>query len=244
MRANLTITACCFLLCVLLLLFAYRPLQDSPAAEAEPPRKAELADGQSWWRLVLLPGVLVTMLVQFVVQFVDRGLFTVVPLFVVKLLGAEGGAGAATGLIIGLGALGVACSASLYGRLAARRSPDRLLIFALGAGLVLVLPMALVQSVAALTVLRVLLALTAGGVATLAYTRAARDVPISRSATGFSLVTSSSMLGGAISPFLVGLLASLELRVVFVANAALYALAIAALVRSSRFQVPGSKRTR
>jgi MFS family permease len=233
-RANLTVSVSCFVLCLLLLMFAYRPVSASPAAAAEVPRQPRPASSPSWWALVLLPGVFATMLIQFVVQFVDRGLFTVVPLFVTSLLADAGGAGATTGLITGLAALGVALSASLYGRLAARHSPDLLLTIALGIGLVLVLPMALVQTVEALTVLRVLLAVAAGGLATLAYTRAARVVPASRSATGFSLLTSSAMLGGAVSPLLVGLLASLDLRVVFVVDALLYALASAVLLRSRR----------
>ena len=231
-RANCLVSAACFLVGVVLMAATYRELPVGPAAAVgSSTRPARERDQQPWWTLASLPGFAGTMVILFVAHFVDRGLFTVVPLFVTRLLGPGGGAGAATGLIIGLGALGVALSANLYGRLAAGRSLDRLLAVALAAGLVCILPMALVQTVELLTVLRVLLAVVAGGAATLAYTRAGRDLPASRSATGFSLLASSAMLGGALSPFLVGLLAGFDLRVVFVADALLYAVALGALGR-------------
>lgn len=236
-RSSFFVAAGCCLAGALLLAFGYR---QPPSEQSESPAGArdthspvdELGSGKSAQAepstldLLRLPGFISTMAVLFGVHFVERSFFTVVPLFVVLLIGAGEGAGATTGLIIGLGALATALSANLYGLLARRHSPDLLLRLALVGGMLIVPPVALVTSVEGLAILRVLQALVAGGALTLAFTRAGRDLPAGRAATGFSLLNSGAMLGAAISPFLVGLLASLNLRAVFVVDGLLYALAL------------------
>lgn len=245
-RSNFLAAGACCLIGAIVLAIGYRQPADEPSAppgsqseipssSEEAPRSSQPARVEvSTLDLLRLPGFLGTMAILFVVQFVERGFFTVVPLFVVLLIGAGEGAGATTGLIIGLGALGTALSASLYGQLLRRHSPELLLRLALLGGLLIVLPVALVTSVEALTVLRTLVALVAGGALTLAYTRAGRDLPSGRAATGFSLLNSGAMLGAAVSPFLVGLLASLNLRAVFLVDSVLYALALALVFRLIR----------
>jgi MFS family permease len=82
--------------------------------------------------------------------------------------------------------------------------------------------------------LRVLLALLAGGTLTIAYTLASQVIPEGDRATAFGLLSSCSMFGGAIGPLLGGLLSVMKIRVVFAANALIYAVLILLVLKFFR----------
>ena len=65
-----------------------------------------------------------------------------------------------------------------------------------------------------------------GGTMSLAYTMGARLAPSERSGLTLAVLASCGMLGGAISPIMAGFLGQLSLRVVFIATAAAYAIAV------------------
>jgi MFS family permease len=181
-----------------------------------------------------LPAFLSSVAILFCSQFVERSFFLVIPLAVALLLGRDEGIGTATGLILGVGALTAALSATVYGRLARTRSIDQLLGIALGGGAVLTAPIALVSTVWALAALRVAQALISAGATTLAYARAGRQLPASRGALGYAMLTSGSMLGAAFAPMLVGVLAGFSLPLVFVVDALLCGLGFLILLRTRR----------
>jgi DHA1 family multidrug resistance protein-like MFS transporter len=189
--------------------------------------------GRAWPELLRLPGFAETLALLFCTNFVERSFFTVVPIFVTLLLGGGESAGLTIGLILGAGALATALSSTTYGRLSGSRPIDRLLIVALSGGMVALAVLLALPGVESLAVMRVAFALVAGGAITLAFTRAGREVPAARAATGYSLLSSSGMMGGAIAPFLVGAIGGINIMLVFVADILLYGTALGVVIRSS-----------
>jgi MFS family permease len=109
-----------------------------------------------------------------------------------------------------------------------------ILIGTLAAGLLICLPLAAVQSPLQLLVLRVLLGIFAGGSITLAYSRANAVVPPDGKGAAFGVLSSVSLFGSAVSPLAMGALTALDLRAVFLADAALYAAALVASLTQRR----------
>jgi MFS family permease len=185
-------------------------------------------------RILALPLILPLLPILFLVNAVDRSLALVVPLVLAEMIGPGPGVVATTGAVVSAGAFASAASAYLLGRGATRRSPMRLLLSSLAGGCLAIAPLAACQTVGAFAALRILLGLAVGGAATLAYTLGGDVIPAGARASGYGLLSSVAMLGGAVGPILSGLLSAIDLRASFVAGAALYlamSLHVALLVR-------------
>jgi DHA1 family multidrug resistance protein-like MFS transporter len=199
---------------------------------AAPPRPARALPFRA---IVALPGFAVLLTLLFFINMVDRSLFLSVPLFLSRLLPEGTAVEPAVGTVMSLGALAGAASAYLLGRRAGRVAPPVLLAWSLGLSVVTILPMALCRSVAAVAAVRVLLGLAVGGAATLAYTVGGGVIPAGSRATGYALLSSVAMLGGAMGPILTGALSALDLRAPFLAGGLIYlALAIPAALIARR----------
>jgi DHA1 family multidrug resistance protein-like MFS transporter len=199
------------------------------AAPAAPPRAPTFAS------ILALPGLGLLMPLLFFINVVDRSLYLAVPLLVAGLARPGAPVEAAVGAIMSLGALASAASAFVLGRRAAARAPAALLLWSLAASVAAILPMALCRSLLPVALLRVLLGLAIGGAATLAYTVAGGILPAGSRATGYALLSSVAMLGGAAGPILAGLLSAFDLRAPFVAGGLIYlALAAPAAVMARR----------
>jgi DHA1 family multidrug resistance protein-like MFS transporter len=148
----------------------------------------------------------------FLLNLVDRSLFLVVPLFVSSLATEPAGAEAVTGVVVSAGALASAASAYLLGHKAGQVSPMSLLFYSLAGSTVTIVPMAFCRSVLPFAALRFLLGLAVGGAMTLAYTIGGHLLPPEALATGYSILSSTAMLGGALGPTLCGLLAAIDVR--------------------------------
>ena len=83
-------------------------------------------------------------------------------------------------------------------------------------------------------VVRTLLGLLAGGTISLAYTMGARLAPSERSSLTLSVLASCGMLGSATAPILAGMLGQLSLRIVFLATAAAYLIAVVLVLLPTR----------
>lgn len=246
-RATFVVTAGLCLLALLMLLTLYRgparapvgaarePGDDSGGSGAPPrgggsprgPGAAPHSRREGLLQIASLPAVLLTL---FVVNFIGRSFTPILPLHLARLgVPAERLAGS-TGLLISVYALAAALSASLLGRAAAQLPPRRLLAVSLVGGAACVLPMALVQRFESLLLLAALLGLTSGGALTLSYTIGGLLVPAARRGAAFGLFSSAALVGGALSPAAAGLLSRLELRAIYLADGALFALLAAALV--------------
>jgi DHA1 family multidrug resistance protein-like MFS transporter len=177
------------------------------------------------------PQYLTTLLVLFFVNMADRTFGLTVPLFLEEL-----GTSAAwvAGAVISVATFGEAASAWMSGRLASRMSLRRLIIGRLVLSIAVLAPMVYVSSTAQFSVLRVVLALLAGGTLTLIVSAASDVIPDHHRGTGFALLSSTSMLGGAAGPLVAGSLAGWSIRSVFVFNAVVYALMVAFVHRNVR----------
>ncbi len=158
----------------------------------------------------------------FLINLVDRSLFLVVPLFIAHLAPQSAAIEATAGIVISAGAFASAASAYYFGRRAARTAPVRLLVWSLAGSCACILPLSLCRSIPPFAALRVFLGLAVGGAATLAYTIGGTLIPNQARATGYSILSSAAMLGGAIGPTLSGLLTSIDLRAPFLVGGLVY----------------------
>src|SRR5262245_48634095 len=187
------------------------------------------AQGASqFWRR---PHFLTTMLVLFSVNMADRTFGLTVPLFLEEL-GTT--ATWVAGAVISFATFGEAAAAWMSGRLANRMSLRRLISTRLLFSMAVLVPMAYVHSTASFSVLRVLLALLAGGTLTLTVTAASDVIPEEYRGTGFALLQSTGMLGGAAGPLVAGGLGAWSIRSVFVFNAIVCGLMVAFVRRNVR----------
>src|SRR5678815_2489088 len=181
-----------------------------------------------FWRR---PQFITTMLVLFSVNMADRTFGLTVPLFLEEL-GTT--ATWVAGAVISFATFGEAASAWMSGKLANRMSLRRLISARLLFSIAVLIPMIYVQTTASFSVLRVLLALLAGGTLTLTVTAARDVIPEEYRGTGFALLQSTGMLGGAAGPLVAGGLGGWSIRSVFVFNAIVYGLMVAFVRRNVR----------
>jgi len=189
-----------------------------------PPAK----EASSFWRR---PQFLTAMLVLFFINMADRTFGLTVPLFLEEL-----GTTAAwvAGVVISLATFGEALSAWISGKLASKVSLQSLISTRLVASIAVLLPMVYAYTTLQFSVLRVFLALLAGGMLTLTVTAASDVIPEEYRGTGFALLQSTSMLGGAAGPLVAGGLAGWSIRSVFVFNVIVYGLMVAFVRRNIR----------
>jgi DHA1 family multidrug resistance protein-like MFS transporter len=200
------------------------------ASKAPSPTARKLAGGPGMFGALraaaTLPGFLPVMVVLFLAQFVDRSFGPILPLYVAALGTPADQVASYSGLVVSLGAVGTAVSATALGQLAGRLPGRRLLLATLVAGTALCFPMALVATPGQLLLVRTLLGLFAGGTLTLAYSLANDAVPAASKGAAFGVLSSISLLGSASSPLITGALTRLDIRTVFALDSVLYAIAL------------------
>lgn len=179
------------------------------------------AGGWTFRRILGLPLFLPLLPLLFFINMVDRSLFLSVPLYVRSLVPGQA-VEAIVGILMSGGALASAGSAWMFGRRAGRIAPARILLWSLGVSAVLILPMAFCRTIVPFAILRLLLGLSIGGAATLAYTLAGDLIPGVVRATGYGILSSVAMLGGAVGPILTGFLSARDLRAPFIVGGIVY----------------------
>ena len=172
------------------------------------------------------------MLMLFALNMADRTFGPILPLFIEQLGTPQSRLVAVSGAIISGAAFAEALSAWASGKLAARISLRRLITGRLILSVIALTPMVFVSSTEQFSVLRVFLALLTGGTLTLALSAASHVIPQERRGTGFALLSSTSMLGGATGPLVAGTIAGFSIRGVFVFNALVYLLMIGFVYRN------------
>ena len=188
----------------------------------------------SFRSLLLLPILLPLAGVLFLSQFVDRSLSPVLPLFIEDLGATPASAAFFAGLLTSGGAVASAAAAAVVGRLAVSRGVFPLLLASLVGGAIATLAMTLVQTVPQLLAARVALGLLAGGTVTLAYALGAAHLPRESRGATFGLLSTGMMVGGGLSPFVAGLLAAVDIRLVFIVGGGVYALSAIVSLRLPR----------
>jgi MFS family permease len=191
----------------------------------------EEGTGFRFWRR---PEYFTALMILFFVNMADRTFGPIMPLFLEELGTPRGALEMVSGALISAAAFGEAFSSWLSGRLAARVSLRRLITWRLILSIVVLLPMVVVRSPGQFSVLRVMLALLAGGTLTLALSAAHHVIPGEHRGAGFALLSGTSMLGGAAGPILAGAIAGVSIRGIFVANSVVYLLMIGFVYRNVR----------
>jgi DHA1 family multidrug resistance protein-like MFS transporter len=221
-RRAFLVAAACYAAALVLVLVLYReaPRQPAPAgtgdeAARRPPLRA----------LAALNGVPLLMGVIFWVQFADRSVGPILPLYLERL-GLEGPrvallAGTLFTVMAGSAALGNSMCPALLRRWDARA----VVAVATAVGGLATLLLTLAGGVASVTAIMVLFGLATGTALTAAYTTAGSRFQDSARGAGFGVLTSASLTALAVSPMASGALAALHIRAVF----ALDTVALAAL---------------
>ena len=160
------------------------------------------------------------MAVIFGLQFADRSLGPVLPLYVAQFVG-DSRVAIVSGILFSIMAATGALGHHMCGRLL-RRHSTRSVIAAgaaaagAGAGLLGATGNLWLMNAAA-----ALFGIGIGAAMTASYSAAGRVIPSGAHGTSFGVLTSASLTGMAISPFIAGLLAGTSIRAVFVVNLAI-----------------------
>jgi MFS transporter, DHA1 family, multidrug resistance protein len=217
-RNTCLVSSCCGLGALGMIHFLYREEngRDGKPASKSAERRISLREA------VALPSFGTMIAILFTVNCIERGFGPVIPLYVLALGTSAAHAAKTSGLIISLGLLAEAVSASIMGNRLKTTTPRKLLLWRLGGGMLAVIPMGLVWSSSQLMALRLFLGLIAGGCMVVVYTLGSRIIPPETRGTSFSFLSSSALLGGACGPIIAGFLTHIDLRAVFFFNAFLF----------------------
>jgi MFS family permease len=195
---------------------------DRAAASAAPPEEEDPAGQRVTFRDVLaFRNFILMMSVIFGLQFVDRSLGPVLPLYVDQSGMSHGRVAFVSGVLFSIMACTGALGHHICGRLM-RRYATRAVISAgaaaaaAGSGL-----MVLSGGVVALCVASAVFGIGIGVAMTAAYSAAGAVIPSGAHGTGFGVLTSASLIGMASSPFIAGLLGGTSIRVVFLLDLAM-----------------------
>ncbi len=212
---------------LLSILSLYRDADVAKPMEKEPSETA----GSGFWKR---PEYFTALMILFFVNMADRTFGPIIPLFLEQLGTPRSGLEMVAGALISVAAFGEAFSAWLSGKLASRVSLRRLITGRLVLSILVLAPMVFVHSVQQFSVLRVLLALLAGGTLTLALSAAHRVIPGEHRGTGFALLSGTSTFGGAAGPIISGAIAGFSIRSIFIFNSVIYLMMIGFVHRNVR----------
>src|SRR5881397_1710643 len=192
------------------------------ADRTKPPEKVSPGPSASgFWKR---PEYFTALMILFFVNMADRTFGPIIPLFLEELGTPRAGLEMVAGTLISVAAFGEAFSAWLSGKLASRVSLRRLITGRLVLSILVLLPMVFVHSTEQFSILRVLLALLAGGTLTLALSAAHHVIPGEHRGTGFALLSGTSTFGGAVGPIISGAIAGFNIRSIFIVNSVIYLL--------------------
>ena len=231
-RTSLMLTGILLIIPTILLTFTVKESFERPPADRAG-TKAKGGRG-SLLTLLALPGMAAALAILFMSRFTDRAMTPILPLYLIELETPDVLLATLTGLVVAAGALAAAGSSIVYGRWARPENTRRLLIVALAGGAVFAGLLALASGWVEVLIMRTLLGLLAGGTISLAYTMGARLAPADRSSMTLSVLASCGMLGSASAPILAGMISQFSLRIVFLATAVAYLIAVALAVFLAR----------
>lgn len=190
----------------------------------DPPRRMAVSGAGArvpMGNLLRRPVFLTCLIVILGFQLVDRSLGPVLLLFLVEIGVSPAQAGLASGLLFSVAAVSAAAGHHWAAPLTAARPARQVVVTSAAVGALALTGLALAGSLTTAGAWTALFSLMSGIAMTAAYATAGRVVPPSAHTTGFSLMTSASLAGMAISPVVAGLVAGASLRHVFAAGALL-----------------------
>jgi YVTN family beta-propeller protein len=213
------------LLCAVALAFVLRYYTETPrrVVHADEPRAPFTA-------ILGLAGVLPLLVVLFIVNFIGRSFTPILPMQLGRLGVSPEALASSTGLLISIYSVCAAASATLLGRASRTRPPRTMLVAALGAGAVTVLPLAWAGSFPAFVAFASLLGLASGGALTLCYTIGGLMVPAAHRTAAFGFFSAAALFGGSVSPSVAGAIAHWDLKGIYFVDATLFVVLAAGLL--------------
>jgi MFS transporter, DHA1 family, multidrug resistance protein len=186
---------------------------------------------------VLLMGVI------FVVQFVDKSLGPILPLYIAELGVTPDRVPIVSGILFGVLAATASVGHHLTGKMLKTHPPRTIIAWVSAIAGVAILLFVWHPAVGVLIAAMAIFGITVGIGMTAAYATAGGIIPHNARATGFGFLTSASLSGLALSPMASGFIAARSIRLVFAIDAVLLALVAAIVVRamSSSFRVDSAR---
>jgi MFS transporter, DHA1 family, multidrug resistance protein len=234
LRRSFFVTASFYVIALLIVAMMYR----EPAA-----RRDDQAGGQAavGFRAVLgFPNFPLLLAVIFGIQFVDRTLGPILPLYVTQIGVSAQRAPMISGFLFSIAACTAALGHHLCGRVIRRVPAKTILIAGAAVSSAAIAAFGLGASTWALAAAMAVLGVAVGAAMTAAYAAAGSVIPRGAHGTGFGLLTGAALAGLAVSPVLSGLLGGVSLRLVFVLDAVIGLIVVGAVARwmSSRPDAP------
>ncbi len=215
LRASFYVTASFYAIALVQLIVLYRepPTASHPSADAAKAEQVTFRSVFAFENFLLLMGVI------FAYQFVDRSFGPVLPLYVAAVGVPAARVAFVSGVLFSILACAAALGHHFCAALLARWSPrvviSRGAIAAAGAALAFIFA----SGPWSMAFASALFGLSVGASMTAAYTVAATVVPPHVRGAGFGFLTSSSLVGMALSPVVSGFMAATDIRTVFGADA-------------------------
>ena len=191
----------------------------------EPSRSRPVTEGRegqpSFRQVIKFEGLAVMMAVVFVMQYVDRSLGPVLPLFVAEVGVPLESVPVWSGILFSLSAVAGAIGNHLCTWFLERFPPGWVILGSTVGAAGVAASLATMSQVLLLAVWLPLFGLAIGICTTAAYTVAGRRIPSGAEGVGFGVLSSASMVGLALSPVVSGLIGSVSIRGVFLVDAIL-----------------------
>jgi MFS family permease len=152
----------------------------------------------------------------FTANFVDGSFMSLLPVVIGPLGAPEESLTLIAGAGVSLAGVAVVIAANLAGRLDGRIHPFTFIAPALAIAAALVIGLTLVGTWWQFMAVRVLIAIVAGAVPTLAFSAVANQAPASQRSATVGIATSVGMLGWAASPYISGLMVGIGLHWLYI----------------------------
>jgi DHA1 family multidrug resistance protein-like MFS transporter len=152
----------------------------------------------------------------FTANFVDGSFMSLLPVVIGPLGAPQESLTLIAGAGISLAGVAVVVAANLGGRLDGRMHPFTFIAPALAGAAVLVFALTLVDTWWQFVAVRILIAIVAGAVPTLAFSAVANQSSASQRSTAVGVATSVGMLGWAASPYISGLMVGFGLNWLYI----------------------------
>jgi DHA1 family multidrug resistance protein-like MFS transporter len=166
------------------------------------------------------------------IQFVDRSLGPILPLYVAELGVPDDRVPLISGLLFAVLAAAAALGHHWCGKLLRRHAPRTVIAAGAGAAGAGMLLLMLAPFVPMLAIAVALFGVAVGAAMTAAYTTAGSIIPMSARGTGFGLLTSASLTAMSISPAAAGFIAAHSIRTVFIIDTILLVAVSLAVLRT------------
>jgi DHA1 family multidrug resistance protein-like MFS transporter len=233
-----------YMIGLLLVFFMYHEPKTTPESAAKGEGQKAAGKARVSFRNVLAFEHFVLLVgVTFAIQFVDKSLGPILPLYIAELGVTPERVPIVSGILFSVLAATASVGHHLTGKLLKTHPPRTIIATVSGIAGVAILMFVWQPAIGVLIAAIALFGVTVGIGMTAAYATAGGIIPHNARATGFGFLTSASLSGLALSPMASGFVAARSIRLVFAIDAILLALVAAVVVRamSASFRVDSAQ---